>query len=260
MKTTLEDLIRGFGLWRVWFRLAHREILLSVKRTVLGPLWLVIQRLFTVMAFSLLGALLWGRKAGLDFDVLIGYMVFATMISYLQSANTALTSTTNLSDSGLPVSVRILKPWSKDFLLSLIPLTILGITAINLGSFNFVTLVAIILLNAYIALWGLGLMFVLAPAALRFRDLGQLVNFLITILIFFTPIFWKIQDIKNKEIANNLLNYNPIADFIYLHRELLNIGTLDMKYLVHASVHVAIAVGGGLLVFMFTRRRIPYWS
>jgi ABC-type polysaccharide/polyol phosphate export permease len=212
------------------------------------------------MAFSLLGALLWGRKAGLNIDVLIGYMVFSTMISYLQSANSALLSTVNLGDSGLPISVRFLKGWAKDFLLSLIPMGILVITAISLGTFNVVTFIALIALNAYIALWGLGLMFVVAPAALRFRDLGQLINFLITILIFFTPIFWKIQDIKNKEIAKNLLTFNPIADFIYMFRSLINIGVLDMRYLAHASVHVGAVVMGGLVVFIFTRRRIPYWS
>jgi ABC-type polysaccharide/polyol phosphate export permease len=260
MKDTLKDLIAGLKLWKVWSRLANREIQLSVKRTVLGPLWLIIHRIFFAVAFSFLGAILWGTKPGLNIDVLIGFMVFSTMIGYLQSANTALISTVSFADSGLPVSVRFLKPWAKEFQLSVLSGVVLLITSIATGTFGFSVIFLLIALTILMSVWGLGLMFAISPVALRFRDVAQIVTFASTILMFFSPIFWKIEDIKNKELAQNLLTYNPVADFIFVFRDLVNLGTLNSDYLMRGCIQTIVILVVGYLSFALTRRRIPYWS
>lgn len=260
MKETFKDLLAGLRLWRVWSRLANREIQLSVKRTVLGPLWLIIHRIFFAVAFSFLGAILWGTKPGLNIDVLIGFMVFSTMIGYLQSANTALISTVNFTDSGLPISVRFLKPWAKEFQLSVLSGGVLLFTSVATGTFGLTTFLLLIALTILMSLWGLGLLFAISPAALRFRDVAQIVTFASTILMFFSPIFWKIEDIKNKELAQNLLTFNPVADFIFVFRDLINLGTLNSDFLVRGCIQTLAILVIGYISFAIARRRIPYWT
>ena len=260
MRETTKDLSAGTKLWSVWFRLAYRELQLSVKRTVLGPLWLIIHRLFIAVAFSFLGAILFGSTTGLNTDILVGFMVFAVMNGYLQSANSALISTASLSDSGLPVSVRFLKPWAKEFQLSLLSAGVLSIVSISTGTFSLKTFLLIFALTVVISLWGLGLMFAIAPAALRFRDVAQVITFASTILMFLSPIFWKIEDIKNKELADIILTYNPIADFIFIFREVINNGTVDAPYLRSGCIQTIVILVIGFISFAATRRRIPYWS
>lgn len=254
------DLKGGILLWRVWFRLAYRELQLSVKRTVLGPVWLIIHRIFFAVAFSLLGAVLWGTNIGLNIEVLIGFMVFSTMIGYLQSANSALISTANLADSGLPISVRFLKSWAKEFQLSVLSIAVLLITSVATETFGLKTFFLLIALTIVMSLWGLGLIFAISPVALRFRDFSQIVNFASTILMFFSPIFWTIEDIRNKELAQNLLTFNPVADFIFVFRDLINLGILNTDYLMSGCIHTFIILVIGFISFAVTRRRIPYWT
>jgi ABC-type polysaccharide/polyol phosphate export permease len=216
MKETIRDLLAGTNLWGVWFKLAYRELQLSVKRTVLGPIWLIIHRIFIAVAFSFLGVILFGSTAGLNTDILVGFMVFAVMNGYLQCANSALISTASFADSGLPVSVRFLKAWAKEFQLSLLSAGVLSIVSISIGTFSVKIFLFIFASTIVISLWGLGLMFAIAPAALRFRDVAQIITFASTVLMFLSPIFWKIEDIKNKELADLILTYNPIADFIFI--------------------------------------------
>jgi ABC-type polysaccharide/polyol phosphate export permease len=260
MNLAFIDFKDGVLLWRVWFRLAYRELQLSVKRTVLGPVWLIIHRIFFAVAFSFLGAILWGTNIGLNLEVLIGFMVFSTMIGYLQSANSALISTVNLADSGLPVSVRFLKSWAKEFQLSVLSGVVLLITSVATGTFGLTTIFLLIALTILMSLWGLGLMFAISPAALRFRDVAQIVTFASTILMFFSPIFWKIEDIKNKELAQNLLMFNPVAEFIYICRDLINLGTINTDSLIRGGIHTIVILVIGFISFAVTRRRIPYWS
>jgi len=260
MRETSKDLIGGAKLWSIWFRLAYRELQLSVKRTVLGPLWLIIHRIFIAVAFSLLGAILWGTNTGLDVEILIGFMVFSTMTGYLLSANTALVSTASFADSGLPVSVRFLKPWAKELQLSLLSAAVLLIVSATTGTFGLKTFFLIISFTLIISLWGLGLMFAIAPAALRFRDVAQIVTFASTVLMFLSPIFWKIEDIKNKELADIILTYNPIADFIFIFRDVINNETLNTDYIRASCIQTIVILVIGFISFAATRRRIPYWS
>jgi len=260
MIETARDLFAGSKLWGVWFRLAYRELQLSVKRTVLGPLWLIIHRLFIAVAFSFLGAILFGSTAGLNTDILVGFMVFAVMNGYLQSANSALISTSSFADSGLPVSVRFLKPWAKEFQLSLLSAGVLSIVSISIGTFSVKTFLFIFAVTIVISLWGLGLMFAIAPAALRFRDVAQIVTFASTVLMFLSPIFWKIEDIKNKELADIILTYNPIADFIFIFRDVINNETLNTDYIRASCIQTIVILVIGFISFAATRRRIPYWS
>jgi len=260
MMETSRDLFAGTKLWSLWSRLAYRELQLSVKRTVLGPLWLIIHRIFIAVAFSFLGAILFGSTAGLNIDILVGFMVFAVMNGFLQSANSALISTASLSDSGLPVSVRFLKPWAKEFQLSLLSAGVLSIVSISVGTFSVKTFFFIFLLTIVISLWGLGLMFAIAPAALRFRDVAQIITFASTILMFLSPIFWKIEDIKNKELADIILSYNPIADFIFIFREVINNETVNTAYFRGGCIQTIVILVIGFISFAITRRRIPYWS
>lgn len=254
------DLGSGIKLWPVWGRLAIREIQLSVHRTVLGPFWLVLQRIFVGVAFSFLGLVLWGNSGGLNVEVLVAYMVYAIMIGYLQTANTALISTINLADSGLPISIRLLKPWAREFLLSLISSIVILLVVGFSGKFSYEALLVVIILITCMGMWGLGIIMLVSPLALRFRDFSQIVLLISIVLMFFSPIFWNISDAKNKELAYNIVTFNPIADSILAFRSLIGTGSVSMNYVMHLLIQTIVVIGFGFLCFSISRRRIPYWN
>ena len=260
MRGAIKDIAHGISLFPVWSKIAQREIALSVKRTILGPMWLIVHRLMFAVAFSVLGVILWGRQEGLDLDVLSGYLVFASMIGYLQTSNSALITTLNLAESGLPVSVRLLKSWVKEFFLSLLSLLILIALTLTNGVFNFSSVLYLIGLTILMSIWGLGLTFTLSPLALRFRDISQIVSLVSIFLMFFSPIFWTLNDIKNQDLAQSILKYNPVADFIFVFRGVVNFGVVENDFLMRAGIHSAILIFTGFVIFSLTRRRISYWS
>jgi ABC-type polysaccharide/polyol phosphate export permease len=108
--------------------------------------------------------------------------------------------------------------------------------------------------------WGLGIMMFISPLALRFRDFSQIVGFVSIVLMFFSPIFWNVGDAKNQELAQRLLLFNPIADFILAFKSLLSTGSVTNNYMTRVLIQTIVAIGFGFLCFSISRRRIPYWN
>lgn len=260
LRDSLSDFRTGLKLWNVWGILALRDIQLSVKRTALGPIWIVLQRVFVGIAFSVFSAVLWATSRSLNVNVLVAYMVFAIMIGYFNSANTALISTGNFSDTGLPISIRLLKPWATEFVLSTVSSLVILIVLFESNGFSIQILLLLALLISLMGIWGLGIILLISPLALRFRDFSQLVGLISILLMFFSPIFWSIGNVKNKDLAQSLLEFNPIADYILAFNYLIERGTLNLTSVFHLSIHTTISLLLGFLCYTICRKKIPYWS
>jgi lipopolysaccharide transport system permease protein len=111
---------------------------------------------------------------------------------------------------------------------------------------------------ALIGVNGLFLGLWLGTVVARFRDVQPLVMSILQVLIFFTPVFYKLENLS-PAARNSLLIWNPYTYLLSAFRAPLIGAPLHPSYYIGAVVVTVINVVLGLAVFTRTRSRLPYW-
>jgi lipopolysaccharide transport system permease protein len=100
---------------------------------------------------------------------------------------------------------------------------------------------------------------ILSIACARFRDLGPIVNSLVTIAYFLTPIMWQPSSLGNSSLAHLLLGLNPLYHLIQICRQPLVGMEPTLENWVGALL---LLIVGGLLtkvVYKIFSPQIPFW-
>jgi lipopolysaccharide transport system permease protein len=115
-----------------------------------------------------------------------------------------------------------------------------------------VPIVLAIAINGFFgALW-------LGPTVARFRDVGPLVSSVLQVLIFFTPIFYRVQSLGSTR-RQQLLAWNPFTYLLGAFRSPLIGAPLRPADYIGAVIITVANVVLGFVVFSRCRSRLPYW-
>lgn len=255
----LEDLKSGLNYRSAWLQFSKIQIENKYRRTVLGPLWISIQRGIFIVGLTFIFGSITSRPTE-DFlpYVAAGFIIFGLITSTLN--NSAVMYTTNpafLRSSGMPVSIlhyrqlaTLLIQFLHDALVLISVFIITGITQTNL--ILSICGFALLVINLYsMSLW-------IAPLSTKYRDVVPLIQSLSSILFFATPIFWKIEDI-GEGTRTFFVHWNPFSYLLEIVRSsLLGMPIQSTTWLIAAGVTLLnIVIGFG--VFAFSRNRIRYW-
>ncbi|MBJ7882937.1 ABC transporter permease [Gelidibacter salicanalis] len=216
-----------------------RDIVTVYKQTILGPLWYVIQPLFTSVIFTLIFNNL-GQISTNGVPPFLFNLAGITAWNYFRECLTG-TSNTFTSNQGIFGKVyfpRVIMPMS-------ITISNLLKFGIQLGIFiGFYVYYAfqgstlgfnshLILLPVYIlmmALLGLGLGMIISSMTTKYRDLTVLVGFGVQLLMYVSAVPYPVSEAKAKFPASVALivEYNPLTQIIEGFRYmLLNTGTFS---------------------------------
>ena len=103
----------------------------------------------------------------------------------------------------------------------------------------------------FVGLW-------LGIAVARFRDLQPFINSILGVIIFFTPVFYHLNNLSSG-IQFVVLKWNPFTYLIEAFRAPLIGAPLLPFYYIGTAVVTLVNVGLGLVVFTRARSRLPYW-
>jgi lipopolysaccharide transport system permease protein len=246
----------GIGLMLGW-----QDIRQSYRRSVFGQLWITIGMAVTITAIGVVfgtifgtplqiflpylasGLIVWGLIAGILNEGTVGFTVAESMIKQLP----------------LPKVVYIVRVVWRNLIVSAHNIVILPVVILIVGapmSWAILLWPAGIFLTVT-ALSGLAL--ALAVVATRFRDLPPIVNAILTVGFYVSPVIWLKDSLANNELVSSLVSLNPLYHLLQVARLPL-IGqypTLD---------NWIWATGYGVFfwivaLFMFRRyeKRISYW-
>ncbi len=203
----------------------RRDFVSRYKQTILGPLWFLIQPLFT----SLIYTVIFGQIARLPTDGLpqmLFYMSGNVMWHYFQSCLNG-TSTTFTANAGIfgkvyfprlvtPISVVIsnLISFAIQFLFFLAFLLYFYLR----GSLVFITPWAFTLPLLILLMAGLGLGFgiIISSLTTKYRDLSYLVSFGVGLWMYITPVIYPVSAIPQR--WRWLADINPISPIIETFR------------------------------------------
>ncbi len=259
LSCAVADLLESLQAWRLWSLLGWLEIRQRYSRSKLGPLWLTISMGVMVGTLGLVYGTLFGQKLGnylpLIATGLVIWTLFSTTVSeggraYISSANYIRQVRTPRLLYILQVGWRNGVIFAHNFVIVVVVLAIFGVK--SWAAFPlFIPGLVLLMLNA---LWIAAFVGLLAA---RFRDLPQIVEALLQVSFYVTPILFSGQMLSGKH--HWIVEFNPLAYLIDVVREpLLGLSPSTTTW----GVSAGMAAAGWLLALAVTGRyhkRIPYW-
>ncbi len=252
-------------LWRyrdLTMLFVWRDFVAQYKQTILGPLWHIIQPLFTTLLFTLI----FGQVAGLptdDLPPILFYMAGITCWAYFADCLTRSAGTflTNASIFGkvyfprlcVPISVVIsnIVKFGIQFGLFLCFMAFYWVrgASIHPNALLLLTPVLILIMSAL----GLGLGIIVSALTVRYRDLQVLVTFGVQLLMYVTPVIYPLSMVPAR--YRWIVLANPFSALVETFRyALLGSGTFELSYLLYSAVSTAVILLIGIVLFNHVER------
>jgi lipopolysaccharide transport system permease protein len=256
LRFDFQELIRYKDL--IWL-FVRRDFVAQYKQTVLGPLWHVIQPLFTTVIYLFL----FGKVAGIGTDKIeppiLFYLSGITIWNYFSAALLATSSTfvTNAPIFGKVYFPRLVLPISiviSNVIRFAIQFALLILFVIffyfkgypGYISINWLFVPVLVLIMAGISL-GLGV--IVSSLTTKYRDLSLLLTFAIQLGMYVTPIAYPMSYIKGKKFAA-VLEWNPLTPVVEAFRYcLFGRGTFTAASLTYSVGVMIVLLFFGVLIF-----------
>ncbi|MFC6876104.1 ABC transporter permease [Flavobacterium myungsuense] len=242
-----------------------RDVVTVYKQTILGPLWYLIQPLFTSLIFTII----FNNVAGIDTGSVPPFLFNLAGITVWNYFTACLNDTSdtfkkNASIFGKVYFPRVIMPISiviSNLLKFGIQFTIfIGFyiyfyikgAGISLNEYTILFPLLIIIMGFL----GLGLGMFISSLVTKYRDFSYLVSFGVQLLMYLSAVMYPIALIAAK-IPNYawVVKYNPLAYVIESTRfMLLNVGKITLLGLLYTLVVTVIVFFVGLLVFNKTEK------
>lgn len=239
------------------FRLVRKDFLAYYQQTLLGPFWMVVQPVLTVYTYVLVfsKALQFSTEGvppflyyltGITLWSLFSDIFLGTAATFVQ--NVQVFSKVYFPRLIVPLSIVLLHGLRFGFQLLLLCIALIYFSAtgqVTLHPQFFLLAVPAVLTTAGIA-FGAGLIFSILTA--KYRDLLNMMQLLIRLLMFVCPIFYSLSFANPK--IKWLLQANPLSSQFELFRfAFLEKGELAGPYLAYSVVVMLVLVVGGILLF-----------
>ncbi len=235
----------------------RRDFIAVYKQTILGPLWHVIQPIFTTITFTII----FNRVAGISTDGVPAALFYFSGITIWIFFSKCLMTTSNtfLANANIFSKVyfpRLIMPLSS-VIGALIAFTIqFGLLIVIYGVFIMkgsdvrptIYLAALPLLLLIMATMGLGLGIMISSMTTKYRDLKFFLGFGVQLIMYVTPVIYPISQIPEQFQKYALLN--PLAPVLEGFKyALLGAGTFNINMLIGSGIAALVIFFIGIMMF-----------
>ncbi|MEH6407322.1 MAG: ABC transporter permease [Leeuwenhoekiella sp.] len=255
----LRDILRYKDLL---FLFVRRDIVATYKQTILGPIWYLIEPLFTSVIFTLIFNNIASITTGAVPPFLFN-LAGVTLWNYFRecftdSSNTFTTNSNLFSKVYFP---RVIVPLSK----SISSLFKLGIQLLLFTLFYayyiykgaalrpdiMIWLIPVLILM--MAILGLGMGMIISSLTTKYRDFKILVSFAISLLMYISAVMYPLSEVRNNDSLKAyawIVEYNPIAIIIESFRYLtLGEGLINWMSIVYCFIVSVVLFLLGIILF-----------
>ncbi len=255
----IADFGQAVGRWELWFAMAWQDIKQRYRGSMLGPFWVTISMGIMV---GLLGTI-YGRLFGAERQEYLPFLALG-FLTWLWMSNTVTESTMlfvvatrYIKQTRLPVTLFVFRLMARNLIVLAHNLPVYIVVALIVGlNPGWTALLAIPgMLLCLVCMFWLSMLFGMLSA--RFRDFPQIVNSLIQVIFYVTPIMWQPEKLGTTRYV--FVDFNPVYYFIEIVREPL-MGHLPPVgfWKVTALITLAITLVG-FPIFRRFRSRVAYW-
>ncbi|HYC30365.1 MAG TPA: ABC transporter permease [Chitinophagaceae bacterium] len=238
------------------FRLVRRDFLMLYQQTLLGPAWIILQPVLTVLTYILV----FNRWLGIPTNGVPAFLFYLTGITLWNLFSDIFTGTASIFISNANIFSKVYFPRL------IVPLSTTLLHLMRLG-IQLLLLIAVIFyfhftqgFPLHAGTWLIALLPMLMAAGMglawgllfsvltaRYRDLMNLLHLLVRLLMIVCPIFFSISYIQQYRW---LVNLNPLSSLFELFRyAFIGAGTFTAAQLVYSAGVMLILLAGGIILF-----------
>lgn len=255
------------GLWRyrdLYFMYIKRDIVTKYKQTILGPLWYIIQPVFTTIMYMFV----FGGLAGISTDgapqplfYLAGILFWNYFSeSFLLCSDVFIANANVFGKVYFPRLVVPLSGVTSNLLKMLIQLALFAIVyvyyystlpegVINVNASILLFPFLILLLALHAMSWGL----IVSSLTTKYRDLKFLIQFGIQLFMYATPVIYPLSVAPEK--YRNIIDLNPLTPIFEAFKySTLSCGTLDWGGLLYSTLFMIVSLFLSVIIFSRTER------
>jgi lipopolysaccharide transport system permease protein len=259
MREGVRDWREGALQWRVWHLMGTAELRRRYARSRIGQFWLTISTGVFVVALGVVWALLWNLPvANMLPYIAVSHIVWLFMTGVLGEATQAFLKTgAYFFNQKMSFSVAIYALGYRHVLI--LVHNVIIIAGVFLFFWHPLTWTALLAMPGWLlmAATAMSAAYVIAIIGTRYRDIAQIVENVLQIAFFLTPVLWKAEFLTPD--YRWVVEFNPFAIFLSLVRDpLLGIPVPAERWLAAA----AITLLGFLVALPFVGRyhkRIVFW-
>ncbi len=259
VRDAIGDLADGLKHAHVWHMLALQEIRQRYRRSLIGPLWITISTGVLVGAMGPLYGSLFGHSLAAYFPHLaVSFVIWLLIANLLNEACVVFIGAEGvIKQIRMPLSIHVYRFVWKNLLVFLhhviLIVAVLAIFRPQLG-WNVLLAPVGLLLLALNAVW---IALFLGVVCARYRDIPLIVQNIVQVLFFLTPVLWRPRDLG--PALQWAAEVNPLHHFLEVVRSpLLGSSPTWINLLVVALTTVS-GFAMGLAFFARFRSRIAYW-
>lgn len=242
------------------FLFVKRDFVATYKQTVLGPLWFIIQPIFTTLIFTLI----FGKLASIPTDNLppvLFYMCGITCWNYFSESltKTSNTFTSNANIFGKVYFPRLIIPLSV-IISNLIKFVIQGFIFLLFLLYYYyqgatvnpnLTILILPVLLCLMAGLGLGFGILISSLTTKYRDFQFLVVFGVQLFMYATPVVYPLSLAKEKLGVYSWVAFaNPMSSIIEAMKfSFLGQGEFSFYHLAYSFIFMIILLFIGIITF-----------
>ncbi|MBN8943051.1 MAG: ABC transporter permease [Rhizobiales bacterium] len=252
------DVLGGFGCWRMWWMLARNDVARRYRRSRLGQLWLTLSMAVMIFGMGAVYSSLFGTALADYMPHLgTGLVLWALIASTINESCASFTENEGIiRQIALPRFTYLLRTMARNLLVFAHNLIILPVVYLVTGTtidwHILLFLPGLLLVLANLAWIG----YLLAVLSTRFRDIPQIVQSIVQVAFFISPVVFKPSQLR---ADHPVLVLNPFAHMLNVMREPL-LG--QMPNLSSYLFLFGLLIFGWLLSLAFAGKyshRVVYW-
>lgn len=264
LKKIFKDLIDYKDLIYLFFK---RDIKSSYQQTILGPLWLIIQPVFTSIVFTVVFGNIAKIPTPPNISPFAFYLLGLSFWNYFADCFNKISGTfvTNSSVFGKVYFPRLTVPFSV-LLSGLFKFTIqfslfivvylYGVFFQGYSAHPNITLLLIPVYLLMLSFFALGLGLIVSSFTTKYRDLTMLVGFGVQLLMYATPIAYPFFTIGYTSVFYNILLANPLTGIIEACKYgFISNGLFSPKILVLDTLVILMVMVLGIYIFSKVEKR-----
>lgn len=254
----LKEFFLGFKRVNFWGYLGWNDIRNRYRRSVIGPIWVTLSMAIFIAALGLVYSRLFKMDMGSYLPYLsAGYVVWILISTTLIESSYAFTESAHfIKDIKVPLMIFVLRQIWRNLIVFLHNCVVVIVVYIY---FHIHPGVNILYLFPGLILLTINLLWIslfLAILGSAYRDIGPMVQSVIQVLFFVSPIAWlpKLVGENSKIVKFNLVNY--LIDLI--RQPLLGYVPSIQVW----DICIAMAIVGWLLtmgMFIYSYKKVVYW-
>lgn len=251
--------MRGAQAWPTWSLLGASDIRQRYRRSRIGQFWITISLGIFIASIGSIYALLFrqpveGYIPSLAVNLVVWNFISGTI---MDGTSTFVQASAYLCQDAFPKTIFVMRVIARNVIVlahNFIVIPIVFLLFLVAPNLNLLLVVpGLILLIAA----ALAATFIVSIVSTRFRDLPQLIQSVLQIAFFLTPVMWRPEQLP--PASRFIVDVNPFAAFLYVVAEPILGRVPSAITYAHASAVTVILFAIALPLFARFRARIVYW-